>query len=154
MPTVREVSDAVHPTLPMLMDSVKDYYDQKSVDLIERAYAFAETAHSDERRLSGEPYISHPLATAFYLSSMRLDAATVAAGLLHDVVEDTPATVGEVEEAFGTTIARLVDGVTKFAEIRRRAADPGSPGEADDKRRPDYSREHAENLRKMFLAMA
>ncbi len=153
MPPVREVSDVVHPTLPMLMDSVKSLYDQKSTDLVERAYAFADKSHGDERRLSGEPYISHPVATAFYLASMRLDAATVSAGLLHDVVEDTPATIDDVEGEFGTTIARLVDGVTKFAEIRRRAADPVSV-ELQEKRKPDYTREQAENLRKMFLAMA
>jgi GTP diphosphokinase / guanosine-3',5'-bis(diphosphate) 3'-diphosphatase len=149
----REVSSVIDPTFPMLLDSVKDLYDQKSVDLVTRAYDFARDAHGDERRLSGEPYISHPIATAYYLASMRLDAATVSAGLLHDVVEDTDSTITDISSEFGSTIARLVDGVTKFAEIRRRAGDPREP-DADSKRRTDYTREQAENLRKMFLAMA
>ncbi|HEV3309816.1 MAG TPA: HD domain-containing protein, partial [Chloroflexota bacterium] len=137
----------------MLLASMKGEYDPAAVALVNRAYDFASEAHGDEKRLSGEPYITHPLATAYYLASMRLDAATISAGLLHDVIEDTDRSVQDIQDEFGPTIKRMVDGVTKFAEIGRRAA-PAGKTEADSKRKPDYTREQAENLRKMFLAMA
>ena len=149
---IREIPTIIDPSFPMLIDSMSNEYEQKSVDLVRRAYDFAREAHGDEKRLSGEPYITHPLATAYYLASMRLDASTISAGLLHDVVEDTDRSVQDIQDEFGTTIKRMVDGVTKFAEIGRRAA--GKPAETTEKRKPDYTREHAENLRKMFLAMA
>jgi len=136
----------------MLLDSMAKDYDAKSVKLVQHAYDFADEAHGSEKRLSGEPYIMHPLATAYYLASMRLDAPTISAGLLHDVVEDTERTIADIETEFGDTIKRMVDGVTKFAEIGKRAAPARS--ESDEGRRSDYTREHAENLRKMFLAMA
>jgi GTP pyrophosphokinase len=135
----------------MLLDSMANIYEPASIETVERAYAFASEAHGNESRLSGEPYITHPLATAFYLASMRLDASTISAGLLHDVVEDTDRTLEEIEASFGTTIKRMVDGVTKFGEIGKRAF----PVQASELgRKADHTREHAENLRKMFLAMA
>ncbi len=137
----------------MLVESMSQGYDDKALTLVERSYDFAREAHGDTRRLSGQPYIVHPLATAYYLASMRLDPATISAGMLHDVVEDTQASLADVETEFGPTIKRLVDGVTKFAELRRRAGDPRE-ADGDDRKKPDYTREQAENLRKMFLAMA
>jgi guanosine-3',5'-bis(diphosphate) 3'-pyrophosphohydrolase len=149
---VREIPAIVDPTLPMLLDSIASKYDDPSIRLVEEAYEFAKEAHGTETRLSGEPYIMHPLATAYYLACMRMDAPTISAGLLHDVVEDTDRSLADIESQFGITIKRLVDGVTKFAEIGKRAA-PTHTGVTDG-RKPDYVREHAENLRKMFLAMA
>lgn len=148
---VREIPTIVDPTLGMLLDSMRPEYDQKAVALVQRAYDFAEDAHGAEKRLSGQPYITHPLATAYYLASMKLDAATISAGLLHDVVEDTDCSLKDVEAEFGLTIRRMVDGVTKFAEIGKRAATREA---REERKKPDYTREQAENLRKMFLAMA
>jgi guanosine-3',5'-bis(diphosphate) 3'-pyrophosphohydrolase len=151
----REIPNVIAPTLPMLLDSVQEYLSPEAVKLVERAYHFAEKAHAGETRFSGEPYIVHPLATAYYLAAMHLDGAAIAAGLLHDVVEDTAVTLEEIEQTFGHTIARLVDGVTKFAQIgQRRREWQEYQSETEDKRRQEYMQQQAENLRKMFLAMA
>jgi GTP pyrophosphokinase len=106
--------------------------------LIERAYRFAERRHEGQFRGSGEPYIQHPLATAMVLAELQLDRATIAAGLLHDVIEDTGVTVDALREEFGSEVARLVDGVTKLSRIHWNSMEE----------------QQAENLRKMFLAMA
>jgi guanosine-3',5'-bis(diphosphate) 3'-pyrophosphohydrolase len=106
--------------------------------LIDKAYAFSRRAHSGQRRASGEAFIEHPVAVAAILAELGLDPITVAAGLLHDVVEDTAATLDDLRGEFGEEIAFLVDGVTKLSRIPF-----GSAVEAQ-----------AENLRKMFLAMA
>jgi guanosine-3',5'-bis(diphosphate) 3'-pyrophosphohydrolase len=102
------------------------------------AYAWAERGHAGQLRLSGEPYLVHPLAVAHVLAEMQMDRETVVASLLHDVVEDTPITLDEVEAAFGPEVAALVDGVTKLSQIRFRTMEE----------------EQAGNLRKMLLAMA
>jgi len=107
------------------------------IELVKKAYDFAVMAHDGQARKSGEPYIIHPLAVANRLASMRLDAETIAAGLLHDVCEDTAATTNDIKKEFGENIAFLVDGVTKLGELRYRGSERG-----------------AENLRKMFLAVA
>lgn len=105
--------------------------------LLRRAYEFAERAHKGQKRASGNPYITHPVHTAYTLSKMNLDDATIAAALLHDVVDDTPVTIEEVEKEFGKEIAFLVSGVTKLGKIKYRGIE-----------------RHVENLRKMFFAMA
>jgi RelA/SpoT family (p)ppGpp synthetase len=115
--------------------------------LIERAYHFSEDAHSGKLRKSGEPYIIHPLRVAIILAEMQLDPETLAAALLHDVVEDTPITVEELERTFGPRVAALVEGVTKLSRI------PWS-GEPDEDRASREVERQAESLRKMFLAMA
>src|SRR5580704_16239886 len=113
-------------------------YDPSDDGLIRRAFEVAEGAHEGQLRASGESYIAHPLAVAGILAEMEMDAPTIAAALLHDVVEDTVVTNEEVAEKFGAEIAALVDGVTKLTRI------------------PYQSKEDAqvENLRKMFMAMA
>jgi guanosine-3',5'-bis(diphosphate) 3'-pyrophosphohydrolase len=151
-PPLREIPDTVNPTLEELTVTLRGAYGPQALEVVQRAYDFARDAHGDEKRLSGEPYITHPVATAYYLASIHMDAAAIAAGLLHDVVEDTAATTDDVRGEFGATVARIVEGVTKFAEIRKHAV--VTAGSDDDRRRRDYSAEHAENLRKMFLAMA
>ncbi len=105
--------------------------------LILKAYNFAEKAHEGQKRNSGEDYIIHPLYTALYLSEMQLTPNTVAAGLLHDVIDDTPVTLEEIKKEFGKEIAFLVEGVSKLGKIKYRGVE-----------------RYVENLRKVFLAMA
>lgn len=113
--------------------------------LIRRAYEFAQRAHAHQRRASGEPYISHTLAVAQILAELRLDGETIAAAILHDVVEDTGTLLEAVAAEVGPRVARLVDGVTKMDVIK----DLPTPGDASRKERA-----HSESLRKMLLAMA
>ena len=132
---------AVKPYISVdeLIDRIRRYHPEDDMDLVRRAYEFAENAHAGQVRKSGDPYFVHPLAVAIILTDMMLDATTIAAGLLHDCVEDVEGVTSEViREKFGQDVELLVDGVTKLAQI-------------------DFtSREEqqAETLRKMFLAMA
>src|SRR5438093_10660320 len=93
------------------------YLQAPDVALVERAFAFSEEAHQGQFRKSGEPYITHPLAVASILSQWRLDAEGLAAALLHDVMEDTSVTRGELEHTFGKPVADMVDGVSKLDQI-------------------------------------
>ena len=113
-------------------------------ELIERAYELAEVAHSGQKRASGEPYIQHSLTVAQILADLRLDSATIAAGLLHDVVEDSVVTIEDLRQDFGDEVTSLVDGVTKLSQIDK-LSQMTHRGLQD---------EEAESLRKMFLAMA
>ncbi len=112
-------------------------------ELIERAYRLAEVAHSQQRRASGEPYIQHSLTVAHILADLRLDPATIAAALLHDVAEDSIVSVEDLRQDFGDEVASLVDGVTKLGQIDK----------LSQMTRKDLQDEEAESLRKMFLAM-
>ena len=109
-----------------------------NMDMIEKAYRMANEAHKDARRRSGEPYICHPLAVARLVLDLGMDSESIAAALLHDVVEDTPITIDEVKSAFGAEVALLVDGVTKLTKIQFSSIEE----------------QQAENLRKMLLAMS
>ncbi len=120
-----------------------------STALIERAFDYAVTAHTDQLRKSGEAYIYHPIATARILAEMQLDPETIAAALLHDVIEDTGATTEEVEALFGVRVAKLVDGVTKLGQTASRIAQQ----EDNAGRHEREKAAQAENLRKMVLAM-
>lgn len=113
-------------------------------EVIERAFSIADRAHTGQRRRSGEPYIVHPLHVARFLSDMGLDAATVAACILHDTIEDTSITRSQIEKEFGSEVAFLVDGVTKLDTITY-STRPGLKKSADP---------HVESLKKMFFAMA
>jgi GTP pyrophosphokinase len=115
-------------------------------DLIERAYRMAENAHRGQTRRSGEPYIQHCLAVAQILAELRLPAAAIAAGLLHDTVEDTPVTLEDLRSEFGAEVATLVDGVTKLEQLPRVSA-------VDGRARAFAANTQAETLRKTFLAM-
>jgi GTP pyrophosphokinase len=108
------------------------------LELVERAYEFAKKAHDGQHRISGELYIFHPLEVAMILADLELDTITIAAGLLHDVVEDTEYTLEDITKVFGDEIALLVDGVTKLGKLEFKTKEE----------------QQAENLRKMFLAMA
>ncbi len=121
-----------------LVESLRAYEPAFDEDLINRAYVFSMRAHGGQTRASGDPYISHPLEVAGILIGMRLDQASIVTALLHDTVEDTLATVEEIEDHFGSEIARLVDGVTKLSRIELQS---------------DHTRE-AENFRKFLLAMS
>lgn len=129
-----------------LINRVRKYHPSDDISLIEKAYQTAYNAHRDQVRKSGEPYIIHPLCVAIILADLELDKETIAAGLLHDVVEDTIMTDEEIEKEFGSDVALLVDGVTKLQQLQ-------FTGDNDGKT-PDKLEVQAENLRKMFLAMA
>ena len=118
-----------------LVDSGRPY----DFDMIDRAYALAEKAHGGQRRRSGEPYICHPLSVASILVELGMDSESIAAALMHDVAEDTPVTIDEIRQKFGSEVALLVDGVTKLTQLSWSK---------------DKVEMQAENLRKMFLAMA
>jgi (p)ppGpp synthase/HD superfamily hydrolase len=131
-------------SLESLLQQIPDALSQNGRELIERAYDLAEVAHSGQKRASGEPYIQHSLTVAQILADLRLDSATIAAGLLHDVVEDSVVTVEDLRREFGDEVATLVDGVTKLGQIDK----------LSQMTRKDLQDEEAESLRKMFLAMA
>ena len=103
----------------LLLENLPEYYTPADRELIERAYKVAENAHREQKRASGEPYISHCVAVAAILADLRVPANVVAAGLLHDTVEDTSITLEDLEEKFGSEIAHLVDGVTKLTHLPR-----------------------------------
>jgi GTP pyrophosphokinase len=121
-----------------IVDRVLQHDPHADVALLEKAYVYSAKVHEGQVRLSGEPYLIHPLAVAAILADLKLDAGTVATGLLHDVVEDTSATLDEIEELFGKEIAELVDGVTKLSKITL---------SSQESRQAEY-------LRKMILAMS
>lgn len=129
-----------------LIKRVRKYHPSDDISLIEKAYKVAADAHKDQVRKSGEPYIIHPLCVAIILADLELDKETIAAGLLHDVVEDTIITEEEIAAEFGDDVALLVDGVTKLGKLQYK--------ERSDAVTNDKLEMQAENLRKMFLAMA
>ncbi|MER3401184.1 MAG: (p)ppGpp synthetase [Thermoflexus sp.] len=136
-------------TLEFLLEQIRDPLSPQDRALIERAYALAEQAHGHQTRASGEPYLYHCLAVAGILAELRLDPPVIAAGLLHDVVEDTGVTLEDIRREFGEEIARLVDGVTKLKYIDRLRAQP----EEGETRRTGREEQSAENIRKIFFAM-
>lgn len=121
-----------------ILDKAREHNQDANLELIQHAYVYAASAHAGQTRLSGEPYLSHPLAVADTLADMGFDEPTIAAGLLHDTVEDTKATIEDIDDNFGEEVADIVDGVTKISLI------------------PFENKEEAqaENIRKMILAMS
>jgi GTP pyrophosphokinase len=126
-------------TIEDVVEEARRHRPSINVGLIERAHQFATSAHEGQVRASGEPYISHPVEVAYYLATLQTDAETLAGALLHDVPEDTEITIPDIEKRFGREVARLVDGVTKLSKF-------GSARSMEE--------QQAENIRKMFLAMA
>ncbi|HBI91232.1 MAG: bifunctional (p)ppGpp synthetase/guanosine-3',5'-bis(diphosphate) 3'-pyrophosphohydrolase [Terrisporobacter othiniensis] len=124
--------------LQEILDKIKEYAPNTDTTLVEKAYYLAKSAHDGVLRKSGEPYIIHPIAVANILVEMQLDIETISAGLLHDVIEDTDYTYDDIKEMFSKEVADLVDGVTKLGQIKYQSKEETQ----------------AENLRKMFLAMA
>jgi len=121
-----------------IIDKIAEYHPQADLDIIDRAYIYSARVHDGQVRLSGEPYLSHPLEVAGILSDMKLDVVSVAAGLLHDVIEDTHAEPEEIEKLFGPEVLLIVSGVTKLSSLSFHSS----------------RARQAESLRKMFLAMA
>ena len=121
-----------------VIEKVRVHHPNADADLIRKAYVFAATSHEGQLRKSGEPYIIHPLAVSDIIADLRLDAQSVCAALLHDTVEDTQATLQDVETLFGKEVAEIVDGVTKLGKLRFR----------------NQQEKQAENFRKMLLAMS
>ncbi|HZU87837.1 MAG TPA: bifunctional (p)ppGpp synthetase/guanosine-3',5'-bis(diphosphate) 3'-pyrophosphohydrolase [Stellaceae bacterium] len=121
-----------------LVERVRAYDPSANEDALNRAYVFSMKAHGAQKRASGDPYFSHPVEVAGILAQMKLDAASIVTGLLHDTVEDTVATLADIERLFGHEIARLVDGVTKLSRIELQS---------------DQTKQ-AENFRKLVLAMS
>jgi GTP diphosphokinase / guanosine-3',5'-bis(diphosphate) 3'-diphosphatase len=125
-------------TPEQVIDKTREYLNDEHVEMVQKAYEYARDAHSEQYRKSGEPYIIHPIQVAGILADLEMDPSTVAAGFLHDVVEDTGVSLGEIEEAFNAEVAMLVDGVTKLGKIKYKSQEE----------------QQAENHRKMFVAMA
>jgi len=121
-----------------IIDRITEYHPQADLDIIDRAYIYSARVHDGQVRLSGEPYLSHPLEVAGILSDMKLDVISVTAGLLHDVIEDTHAVPEEIEKFFGPEVLHIVSGVTKLSSLSFHSS----------------RARQAESLRKMFLAMA
>ena len=122
-----------------LIRRIRKYHPEDDMDLVRRAYQYAEKAHEHQKRKSGEPYFSHPCAVAVILTDLMLDATTIAAGLLHDCVEDVDGVTQEtIRQEFGQEVELLVDGVTKLSQLNFASREEAQ----------------AETLRKMFLAMA
>jgi guanosine-3',5'-bis(diphosphate) 3'-pyrophosphohydrolase len=120
-----------------ILDKVTPFYSERDATILQKAYVFAAQAHKGQVRLSGEPYLSHPLEVANLLADMQMDAATLTASLLHDVLEDTEITAADLQDAFGKDVAHLVEGVTKISLVQE--SSPES--------------RHAETIRKIILAM-
>ncbi len=121
-----------------ILDKVQHYLSPDEIEMIEKAYIFSASVHQGQVRLSGEPYLTHPMEVCGILADMKLDAATLVTGLLHDTVEDTLATQEQIEEHFGKDVGFLVDGLTKISKI--------TLGNQEERQ--------AENFRKMILAMS
>jgi GTP pyrophosphokinase len=121
-----------------LLEKINENYNEADRALLEKAYRYAEKMHENQKRASGEPYFTHPCSVAEILVDLGLDAPTVAAAFLHDVIEDTPATPEDIKKLFGEEILTLVDGVTKLDKIKFQS----------------HEEEDAENFRKIFVAMA
>ncbi len=119
-----------------LIRKIKNYDSDADLELVRKAYEFAEKVHHGERRASGEPYIQHCLETAYIIAELKQDSTSIAAALLHDVLENSSTTYMELEEKFGEDVAKLVDGVTKLSKIQYH----------------DRQERDAESIRKMFLA--
>jgi GTP diphosphokinase / guanosine-3',5'-bis(diphosphate) 3'-diphosphatase len=125
-------------TAEQVIEKVSKYLNEENVLYVQHAYEFAREAHKEQYRKSGEPYIIHPIQVAGILADLEMDPVTVSAGFLHDVVEDTDATLEDIEREFGKEAAMLVDGVTKLGKIKYKS----------------QAEQQAENHRKMFVAMA
>ena len=116
-----ETAPLTEATIDEVLEQVAGYHPSPNLNLIRRAFVFAEQAHRPQRRKNGDPYIGHPVAVARILCDLRLDEESICAALLHDVVEDTDVQLEDLREIFSDQIAELVDGVTKLSKIRFRS---------------------------------
>ncbi len=135
LPQIKDEPDAI---VEKIIERVKKYSPKANTDMIYVAYRLAKAAHKNQVRRSGEPYIIHPVQIAYIASELSMDTTAISAGLLHDVIEDTPYTYDDIVSLFGTSVAEIVDGVTKLKKIQY----------------TDAQEQQVENLRKMFFAMS
>ena len=124
--------------IEQLIEKIKSYNPQSDTKAIEKVFLFAKEGHKDQKRNSGEPYIIHPLQVALILADLNMDDATIMAGLMHDVLEDTECSFDQMKELFGEEVTRLVDGVTKLKNLKYKTKQESQ----------------AENIRKMVMAMS
>ena len=136
--SVEKEENSIYPELSSLKNKIQKYISPKECALIEKAYSFSKKAHANQYRKTGVPFIEHPLEVAHILTDLRLDVYSVITGLLHDVVEDTEITLEEIKKEFGSTVAEIVDGLTKLSQIQFKS---------------DYQKE-SENIRKMLVSMS
>ncbi len=132
------IADETDVIVDKIIARVREYSPKSNTDIIYTAYRMAKAAHRNQFRKSGEPYIIHPVQIAYIASELSMDCVAICAGLLHDVIEDTPYTYEHIVMLFGTAVAEIVDGVTKLKKIQYR----------------DHQEQQVENLRKMFFAMS
>jgi guanosine-3',5'-bis(diphosphate) 3'-pyrophosphohydrolase len=132
-----------------LITIIDEYLPPEKVAIVRKAYDYAMKAHEGQLRKSGEPYLEHPLQVAITLAELQMDTSTLAAALLHDVLENCGVPLKEIVEEFGPEVGKLVDGVTKLGKISLNV-----PGEVIQRRNENTRNEQAENLRKMLVAMA
>lgn len=137
--------------ISQLIEQARKYLPPAKVAIVEEAYEFASKAHNGQMRLSGDPYIEHPLQTALILAELELDSSALAGALLHDVIENCGVTMAELEERFGAEVAKLVDATTKLGKLSWQAAGTQPGGQPA---RRGTGAEQAENLRKLLVAMA
>jgi guanosine-3',5'-bis(diphosphate) 3'-pyrophosphohydrolase len=123
--------------ITQLIAKLENYLPPDQVERVQQAYEFGAAAHRGQKRMSGEPYISHPIAAANVLADLHMDAETIIAAILHDVIEDTPTAKEQIAEQFGREVAELVDAVTKLDQIKFKSRQEAQ----------------AESFRKMLLAM-
>lgn len=135
LPNIADETDAI---VEKIIAMVKSYSPNANTDMIEIAYRLAKSAHKNQVRKSGEPYIIHPVQIAYIAAELSMDHVAICAGLLHDVIEDTAYTYDDIEALFGKSVAEIVDGITKLKKIQYR----------------DHQEQQVENLRKMFFAMS
>ncbi len=121
-----------------ILDAIRSYHADADLDAVRKAYVYSAKVHQGQRRLSGDPYMTHPMEVAFILTRLRMDVPTIVTGLLHDTIEDTLASTEELRELFGDEVVEMVDGVTKISKITFKTREE----------------RQAENFRKMLLAMA
>ena len=136
--TTVNVYDSPEECFEALLARISKSYSEEEIERVKKAYSIAAEAHAEQKRLSGEPYIMHPLSVAVILASLGMDQASIIAAILHDTVEDTSMTHSEVKKEFGETIADLVDGVTKIGKVPLQTKEE----------------QQAENVRKMLIAMS
>ena len=139
----------IHHTSDKFIQTLGDYMTPSSVKNVTEAYEFARLSHGEQKRMSGEPYIVHPVATAQHLAAMRLDSTTIIAALLHDVMEDCNVSYDTLRSKFGNEVAHLVDGATKLKHL-----DGLANGSQMAKQRENPENRRSANLRKMLVAMA
>ena len=136
IPDLKETdADAI---IEEIIQMVKGYSPKANTDMIYVAYRFAKAAHKNQLRKSGEPYIDHPVQSAYIAAELSMDTVAISSALLHDVIEDTPYSFEDIETLFGRNVAEIVDGVTKLTKLQYTT----------------HEEQQVENLRKMFLAMS